>query len=116
MNPYIISNDKETVIVSIIIENMAHLALRYVTGIGLDPEQMWLDAPVHDGLRTMTAGWVLFFDCNPDMMLARSVREQNEYLATRDWLGLPQLRWAADLKRMAERESQVLWKGDQGRV
>jgi hypothetical protein len=60
----------------------------------------------------MQSGWVFFFDCNPDLMLARPVREQNEYLASRDGLGLPALRWAADLRLLAEREGVV---GEEGR-
>ena len=83
-------------------------------GIGLDPDLMWSPKPLQDGLRTMQPGWVFFFDCNPDLMLARPVREQNEYLASRDGLGLPALRWAADLRALAEWQGIVGGKGRRG--
>jgi hypothetical protein len=59
----------------------------------------------------MQSGWVFFFDCNPDLLLTRPVKEQNEYLATRDGLGLPALRWAADLRLLAERQGMLGEKG-----
>ena len=60
----------------------------------------------------MAAGWVLHFDCNPDLLLARPTKEQNEYLASRDMLGLPALRWAADLRFLAERQEQAAIDAD----
>jgi hypothetical protein len=76
-------------------------------GVGLDPDLM----PLQNGLRTMQPRRVFFFDCNPDILLTRPVKEQNEYLATRDGLGLPPLRWAADLRFLAEREEMLRKKG-----
>ena len=106
INPYLVHKDGKSVPGSIIIGEVAGNHLRYILGIGLERQRLWRRLPDQNGLRTMSAGWVLHFDCNPDLILARSVKEQNEYLATRDQLGLPPLRWAPDLKLLAERQEQ----------
>ena len=114
LHPYLLHiNNKET-FGSIALPSAADVTHRYVMGIGLDPDLMWSPKPLQDGLRTMQPGWVFFFDCNPDLMLARPVREQNEYLASRDGLGLPALRWAADLRALAEWQGIVGGKGRRG--
>lgn len=80
-------------------------------GIGLDPSQMWLSEPLQHGFRVMATGWVLYYDCNPDMILAAPASQQKEYIATRNWLGLPQLRWAADLHFLAIQRAGQLAHG-----
>ncbi|KAF1354245.1 hypothetical protein EJ07DRAFT_158639 [Lizonia empirigonia] len=105
LNPYVKDRGSDIVIRGIVIIGVASVPLKYVVGTGLDPTKMWLSEPLIRGLRTMEPDWVLFFDCNPDLVLARSQKVQNSYLATRDQLGLPELRWAADLRFMAERHT-----------
>ncbi|KAH6629357.1 hypothetical protein C7974DRAFT_424413 [Boeremia exigua] len=107
LNPYLIGEDTNATIASIAAAEMAHFNVRYIMGIGLDPGRMWIGATRQNRLRIMDENWVLYFDCNPDKMLEKSVREQNEYLATRDLMRLPQLRWAADLKFLAERYTRA---------
>lgn len=106
VNPYLVRKDGKWMHGSIIIREVDGRHLRYILGIGLERQRMWRKPPGQNGLRSMSAGWVLHFDCNPDLILARSVKEQNEYLSTRDQLGLPPLRWAADLRLLAERQEQ----------
>lgn len=86
--------------------SVADVTHRYIMGVGLDQQEKWLQAPLQNGLRTMATSWVLYYDCNPDMILERPRQEQNEYLATRDRLGLPLLRWAGDLSFMATQRRQ----------
>lgn len=69
--------------------------------------RMWRRPPRPNELRIMAGGWILHFDYNPDLILSRSVKEQNGYLATQDLLGLPDLRWAADLRFLAARQEQA---------
>ena len=106
INPYLVRKDGQWVPGSVIINETSDNHLRYILGVGLERQRLWRRPPNQNGLRTMSAGWVLHFDCNPDLILARSLKEQNEYLATRDLLGLPPLRWAADLRLLAERREQ----------
>ncbi|KAF2623282.1 hypothetical protein BU25DRAFT_425047 [Macroventuria anomochaeta] len=108
LNPYLVRKGAGITVAGIVIAGACSVPLRYVMGTDLDPEQMWLSVPRRHGLRIIHSDWVLHFDCNPDLMLARPVEEQNAYLATRDHLGLPELRWAADLRFMAERYDQAL--------
>jgi hypothetical protein len=56
----------------------------------------------------MDRDWVLYFDCNPDLVLERLAEDQNAYLATRKYLGLPELRWARDLRGMAEWQARMV--------
>lgn len=102
LNPYVRDRGSDVVIRGIVITAVTSVPLKYIVGTGLDPTKMWLSEPLLRGLRIMDTEWVLFFDSNPDLVLARSPKVQNSYLATRDQLGLPELRWAADLRYMAE--------------
>jgi hypothetical protein len=99
--PYLVCKDGSWIAASIIIAGVEEAHLRYILGIGLARQKIWRRPAGQNGLRTMSAGWVLHFDCNPDLILARPMKEQNEYLASRDQLGLPPLRWAADLRFLA---------------
>lgn len=40
--------------------------------------------------------------------MAMSIRDQNAYLVTRKYLGSPCLRWVADIRFMAERQTRVV--------
>ena len=95
IRPYLVRTSGGWEVASIIIAESGNIHLRYILGAGLDLQTMWRGPAGPDGLRVMAAGWVLHFDCNPDLLLARPTKEQNEYLASRDMLGLPALRWAA---------------------
>ncbi|KAG9198564.1 hypothetical protein G6514_009805 [Epicoccum nigrum] len=111
LHPYLTHIDNKEIPRSIALPYAANVTHRYVMGVGLDPDLMWSPKPLQNRLRTMQPGWVFFFDCNPGMLLTRPVKKQNEYLATRDGLGLPPLRWAADLRSLAEREEMLREKG-----
>lgn len=106
VRPYLVRDDGKWVPGSIFINQVDERHLRYILGIGLERQRLWRSPPGQDGLRIMSAGWVLHFDCNPDLILAKSLREQNGYLATRDVLKLPPLRWASDLKFLAEQQEE----------
>lgn len=99
LSPYIVDNGSDPSVVEVV-----SFSLRYAFGVDLDPDKVWLSEPLPDGSRAMNSDWVLYFDCNPDLVLARSTEEQNAYLATRKHLELPSLRWAADLRFMAEQQ------------
>lgn len=103
LNPYVEVEWFAATVAGNATNGATNMPLRYVVGNGLDQARMWLDQPLDNGLRTMALDWVLFFDRNPDLILARSMENQNSYLQTRDHLGLPALRWAVDLRFMAER-------------
>ncbi|UPX10030.1 uncharacterized protein EKO05_0000706 [Ascochyta rabiei] len=110
LSPYMRDGDPDTnmprtIIPEKLTTRSASVPLQYALGINLDAAKIWLEESLPDGFRAMDPNWVLFFDCNPDLMLARSVEDQNAYLATRDHLGLPVLRWAADLRYLAERQA-----------
>lgn len=108
LHPYIATEGSNTTIARISDARASNASLRCIFGTVLDPKTMWLSEALPGGLRVMAADWVLHFNCNPDLILARPIEEQNSYLATRDRLGLPDLRWAADLWLMAERQNRAI--------
>jgi hypothetical protein len=91
-----------------VIDKASKVPLRYVIGTGFNSEKMWSTESLPDGARAMNSDWVLHFDCNPDLILEKSIEVQNVYLATRKHLELPELRWAKDLRFMAEQQAQVI--------
>ncbi|KAF9693205.1 hypothetical protein EKO04_008629 [Ascochyta lentis] len=113
LNPYVADAGSLTTNSGTAITESTNMPLKYVLGTDLDATKMWLENPLPNGLRAMDFDWVLFYDSNPDLMLVESLENQNAYLATRDHLGLPDLRWAADLRFMAERQARAVASADE---
>ncbi|KZM21580.1 hypothetical protein ST47_g7279 [Ascochyta rabiei] len=77
LSPYMRDGDPDTnmprtIIPEKLTTRSASVPLQYALGINLDAAKIWLEESLPDGFRAMDPNWVLFFDCNPDLMLARS--------------------------------------------